>query len=838
MAPGLSPSGSDAKVGEMRRYVPLLVAIAIAVVFAWRAGPPPVSTTPSPDAPVRSGDRMPSDTVSLPGLDAPVEILTDRWGVPHLRTHSRADLYFAWGFVSARDRLWQLENLRAQVDGRRWRWFGNRVLAQDGGAQLFELSERAERIWEHDRADAGVAEALTRYADGINAYLALCRAGARPWPREFALVHDHPADWRASDAYRILFGEAFLLDFEVPELAESDSLERHGGAWFDARRRFENDRHWTTIPDSAAARMYGAWPRAVAVTATAGHLEGAPDFDASPANAWLAMMAARDPEQRASNVFAVGPRRSASGRPLLANDPHLPLTSPGTLHAIHLRCDEDSIDALGAYCPGLPAIVSGRNRRVAWGLTVLGADNIDVYADTLSPDRRSVRYLGRWVPIREGGFTMRYRALGILDLPPLGQKRRYTPHGPVIRWDTRRGIALSVCWAGRDEDVTLSRLVGLERSRDALELAARWRTLVRPTFNIVAADVHGHVRYQTVGAEPRRGFAPMRGLVADDGKHEWLGLVAPDSMPAWDVPPDGFVANGNNLPVGAAYPEPWPRFDWRQDRARRLAQRLAGDPRLTLEDMASVQNDVISLAATELVPQLLAHADSLRDTRSPRARAALDTLRAWRFDARRWRVAPTLYRAWWSTLLGQQGWSDVPGLAAAALAGQAGDAFHDPASGAPERPAIAVATALDTALARLEVRLGPDLSKWTWGRAHVARFAHELAHLDPGLEPPLTPEDGDNHTPSVGASSLPRSREVHHGPVWRQLVDLARPDVTWAVVPPGNAGEGPHARDLLARWANHGYVPLYLDWAKVRSVTERETRLVPRGASPDRSSAR
>ncbi|MFI5371899.1 MAG: penicillin acylase family protein, partial [Candidatus Eisenbacteria bacterium] len=785
------------------------------------------------------------DSVTVTGLGAPVEIVTDRFGVPHVHARTRADLYFAWGFVSARDRLWQLENLRAQVEGRRWRWFGNRVLSEDGGAQLFELSERAERIWERDRADPAVAEALGRYAGGINAYLALCRSGARPWPRELDLVHDHPADWRPSDAYRILFGESFLLDFEVPELAEADSLARHDAAWLDTRHRFENERHWTTIPDSAAARMYASWPRAVATTAAvpdvpagttaaATHADATPGTPGHPANPWLAEMAARDPEQRASNVYAVGPARSASHRPLLANDPHLPLTSPGTLHVIHVRCDEDSVDALGAYCPGLPAIVSGRNRRVAWGLTVLSADNIDVYADTLSPDRHSVRYLGRWVPVREGGYTMRYRALGVLDLPPFGQVRRYTPHGPVIRWDTKRGIALSVCWAGRDEDVTLSRLLGLEHSRDALEVTARWRTLVRPTFNIVAADVDGHVRYQTVGAEPRRGFAPIRGILPGDGRHEWLGTIAPDSMPAWDVPASGFVVNGNNLPVGGAYPEPWPRFDWRQDRARRLAQRLAGDTRLTLEDMASVQSDVISLAAAELVPALVAHADSLRGMRAARSRVALDTLRAWRFDARRGRVAPTLYRSWWSTLLAQQGWTDVPGLAAAALEGQAEGAFHDPETGAPVRPAIAVAAALDTALARLDVMLGPDLSTWTWGRAHVARFAHELTRLDPDLEPPLTPEDGDNHTPSVGASSLPRSRVVTHGPVWRQVVDLARPDVTWGIVPPGNSGEGRHARDLLAAWANHQLVPLYLDPAKIRAVSESETRLMPRDASPGR----
>jgi penicillin amidase len=824
----------------VKRYLPLVVLIVIVAVIAWRVtGVPPTGT---------GGPGVPSTTdtaFAIAGLDQPVTIVTDRFGIPHLHARTRADLYRAWGFVSARDRLWQLENLRAQVEGRRWRWLGNRMLVADGGAQLFELSERAEQIWQRDRSDPGVTEALEGYAAGINAYLDLCRRGVAPWPHEFALVHDTPADWRASDAYRVLFGEAFLLDFDVPELAESDSIARHGAAWLDTRYRFEGDRQWVTIPDSAARRLYGKWPRNPAMGGSAARVAPPSPASAGDVNPWLAALATRDPEQRASNVFAVGPRRSATGRPLLANDPHLPLTAPGTLHAIHVMCDEDSIDAMGAYCPGLPAIVSGRNRRVAWGLTVLSMDNIDLYADTLSADGASVRYLGRWVPIRTGDYDFRYRALGFLPLPPIGQERRYTPHGPVIRWDPKRHIAISVCWAGRDERVTLARLLGLERSKDALEMAARWRTLVRPTFNVVTADVEGHVRYQTVGAEPRRGFAPIRGLIPDDGRHEWLGEIAPDSMPAWDVPADGFVVNGNNLPVGSAYPEPMPRFDWRQDRARRMAQRLAGDPRLTPDDMTSVQNDVVSLAAVQLVPLLVAHADSLASGLAPRARAALDTLREWRCDARRDRVAPTLFRAWWGSLLRLEGWTDVPMLAAAALEGRATsepqgraigsepqgravtNAFHDPVSGAPARPAVIVTAALDTALTRLGGMLGPDLARWTWGRAHQARFAHELAPLDPSLEPPLEPEDGDNVTPSVGASALPRSREVHHGPVWRQVVDLAHPGLAWGVIPPGNTGEGPHARDLLDRWANHRYVPLAMDPADIARLTESTLTLVP-----------
>lgn len=193
-------------------------------------------------------------------------------------------------------------------------------------------------------------------------------------------------------------------------------------------------------------------------------------------------------------------------------------------------------------------------------------------------------------------------------------------------------------------------------------------------------------------------------------------------------------------------------------------------------------------------------------------------------------MAPTLYRAWYGAWIRRAGLEDVPGRGAAALDGRAPESFHDPATGAPERPAVSAAAALDTALARLERLLGPDLASWTWARAHRARFAHPLAWAAAVLEPPLVPIDGDNHTPSVGRSSLPWDIRVNHGPVWRHVVDLADPSRSWGIVAPGNSGVGPHARDLAAAWADHRYVPLDLDWREVEALRESEWRLAPAAA--------
>jgi penicillin amidase len=740
--------------------------------------------------------------VVIPGLQAPVRIVTDRFGIPHVRAKSLADLYAAWGYVTARDRLWQLEYTRRTARGQLWRWFGNTTLRGDGGAQLFRFRERAAAIWARDRADRPTAMALERYAAGVNAFIARCRAADEAWPPEFVALGQRPEDWKPEDSVLLFLGLGVTLDLDLPELDEGDDIASHGLAWARNRRRFEDQWIYDTIPDSAARRIYGK-ERAPGPRRRGGARPGAKEGnsaghederrgarrtpgsgagavradDALPtlapallaeAEATLTALcpeSSRDGDNRASNVFAVGAKRSASGAPLFANDPHLTLSLPGPFHVIHVSI-ADSVDAIGASVPGLPTIVSGRNRRCAWGVTALSADMLDVYADTLSADGREAKVAGRWSRVTEAPYDLSFRVVGI-PLPAIGQVRRYTPHGPVVAFDRKRRVALAVRWSAmEDERITLRRMLGLERSRSAAEIAARFRTLVTPGINAVAADRAGDVIYQAAGLVPRRRGVPPPGPLPGDGAHEWLGFIPPDSMPAWHVPPRGFVVNCNNRPVGPACPDPWPRYDWAHDRAARIAQRLAGDRAITLDDMRSVQNDVYARAGERLVPLLLRCADSLRGRQTPRMHAALDTLRRWDFVARRGRVAPTLFRAWYGALARRSRVEGLQGLIAASLAGRAPDALRAPGSEAPERPAVAAIAALDTALTVLERTLGPDLAAWKWGLAHRARFRHlPLGITKPTAlaVAPVVAEDGDGSSPAVAPSRLPWSVDVTHG---------------------------------------------------------------------------
>src|SRR5262252_2704093 len=221
----------------------------------------------------RCGNAQTVTAILARGLSQPVSLVTDRWGIPHVRATNLEDLYYAWGWVSARDRLWQMVYTRAAGDGQTHRWLGNSALQADGGAQLFRLRERAHALWERERVDSTVRVTLERYSAGVNAYLASCRRGERPWPPELVRLEERPADWQPEDCYLVLLGFGVTLDLDLSELGEARAVAEHGAAWVKNRRRYEDRWMYDTIPDSAAARL---WPEAAKAAATGAALPAEP----------------------------------------------------------------------------------------------------------------------------------------------------------------------------------------------------------------------------------------------------------------------------------------------------------------------------------------------------------------------------------------------------------------------------------------------------------------------------------------------------------------------------------------------------------------------------------
>jgi len=758
---------------------------------------------------------------------ATVTVETDVYGVPHVRAANLPDLYFAWGWVTARDRAWQLVLTRAQAQGLSHRFLGDEALMGDAGAQLFRLRERAAAIWERERQDPELRVLIERYTDGINAWLAT--RGELATPRgEFAALGLRPEAWKPEDCYALLLGYGVTLDLALPEVSEAKLIAEHGAGWIENRRRFERQWIFDSIPDSAADALParragdGRAPRGSAGNAAAARGPAATALPAQllagaeeAARAWPGR--AEDGSDRASNAFAAGPGRTASGMPILANDPHLRLTAPGPFHVVHLHVP-GVLDVAGAAAPGLPCVVSGRNESCAWGVTAVGGDLIDLYADTLSVDGRSVRFAGGWAPVTRAPYDLRIRRLGLsLPVPAFVRERRWTPHGPVVSWDRKNRLALSARWSAmEDERITVREMIGIERSGSAEEVARRFRSMVTPAFNVVAADDEGRVVYQATGLTPVRPFPFRYGPLPGDGRHEWAGFVPADSMPAWRVPASGYVVNGNNRPRDVPG---WDRFDWVHDRAARMAELLGQSRALTLRDAAEIQNDVFSRAAARTTPALLAAVEALPDRLDERQRAALALLRAWDFVARHDRVAPTLNRAWWNALVRRTHTEGVPGLALAALRGEAPEVLTG--DGGPESLAESALAALETALDTLAAKLGTDPFTWTWGRAHHAFFEHELGErAGRNWSPDVIAKDGDGSTVAVAGTRAPWDFRVTHGPGFRHVVDLAVAESSLAVIPPWNSDA--FRIDQRPRWAEHRYFPLLRDWTLI------EPRLIDR----------
>lgn len=803
MRPRLSPKPVPhaARSALVALLAALLCALACAPRAKWPVSPPP---------------------------SAPVTVETDVYGVPHVRAANLPDLYFAWGWVTARDRAWQLVLTRAQAQGLSHRFLGDEALAADAGAQLFRLRERAAAIWQRERRDPELRVLIERYTDGINAWLG--SRGEQATPRgEFAALKLRPEPWKPEDTYALILGYGVTLDLALPELGEGARIREHGAGWLEHRRRFESRWIFDTIPDSASDAVPAlgeadeALGKAAAATAPVPPLPAALLAAASEAERAFPAKAG-DGSDRASNAFAAGPKRTASGMPILANDPHLRLTTPGPFHVVHLYVP-GVLDVAGAAAPGLPCVVSGRNETCAWGVTATSSDLVDVYADTLSVDGRSVRWQGGWAPVRSAPYDLRIRRLGVsLPVPAFIRERRWTPHGPVVSWDRKNRLALTARWSAMEDDrISVREMIGLERSRTAEEIARRFRTMVTPAFNCVAADDEGHVVYEATGLTPVRPFPFTYGPLPSDGKHEWAGFVPADSMPRWRVPANGWVVNGNNRPRRVPG---WDRYDWVHDRAARMSELIGESKPLTLESAAAIQNDVFSRAAARTTPELLAAADSLADSLDDRGRKAVTLLRAWTFSTQHDRVAPTINRSWWNAFARRIGTEGLPGLTLAALRGEAPEVFAGSAAtdgGTPARPASAAVAALATALDTLQAKLGPDLFTWTWGRAHQAFFEHGLGVRDGrDWSPATVEEDGDGSTIAVGGTRAPWDFHVTHGPGFRHVVDLAVPDSSLAVIPPWNSDA--FRIDHRPRWAEHRYFPLLRDWARIEQrVIDRVT---------------
>jgi penicillin amidase len=829
--------------------------LAVAGIVVASTAPLPAQTLPD------------SEVLDLPGLQQPVEILKDRWGIAHIYAETEHDLFFAQGWSAARDRLFQFEIWRRQATGTAAEILGEREVERDMGVRLFRYRGDLEKELRHYHP-RGV-EIVQAFVDGINAYVAMAREDPSLLSVEFRMLGVEPGFWTpevvvsrhqgllANIGAELRYGRAVaaageeavraVTDFgpKRPDLTLDPAIDREHLLETDILRLYDAFRGGIDFQPGDLAPEYrredgqdGGDRREVLSLDRMNRAAS----DASRLASWDPASGASDPAAPAgitadprdlgSNNWVVAGSRSASGYPLMANDPHRVQAAPSLRYWVHLV--GPGWNVIGGGEPVLPGVSIGHNEYGAWGLTVFATDSEDLYVYELHPEDSGLyRYQDGWERMRVVVDTIPVR-----DRAPEVVEYRYTRHGPVVSHHPEAGVAYAVraAWMEPGGAPYLASLrMDQARSWEEFREACTWSNI--PGENMVWAGRDGTIGWQAVGIAPiRRNFSGLV-PVPGDGRFEWDGFLPIQAKPHVVNPPEGFFATANNQltppdyqffeAIGFEWSDPW--------RWLRAAEVLGSGTRFTLQDMAELQTDELSIPARTLVPLL----EPLRGG-TPPVEDARRRLMEWDRVLHRESVEAGIFVAWRSAFVDAVNELSVPEAVlpwvrsvpyrkvVEWLVSPDGRFGADPVAG---RDALLM-TSLDDAVAELTRRFGPDPAAWVYGQS-------EYKHIR--LRHPLSRAVNDRWRDQLEVGPLPRggngstlnqtsnSDNQTSGASFRILVDTGDWDTALGMNNPGQGGhpDHPHYADLFELWAQDRFHPVFYSRAKVESVTGERLDLRP-----------
>lgn len=714
--------------------------------------------------------------VPIRGLELPASVARDHAGIPHIVARSVRDAYFTTGWVHAQDRLWQMEMQRRIGAGRLAEIVGAQGLGNDRFMRTLGIYRLAEAGF--DSLDKPTRDALMAYAEGVNAWL---DAHSHRLPPEFLVLGFRPEPWKPADS--LVWGR--LMALQLTNNWRDEVLKAKLAGRFDSRRLNEL---WPGMPSDAPVTL------------------GARDADALLA----AIPKAAEPHL-ASNVWAVSGSRTASGKPLLANDPHLGFQAPILWYLMGIEAP--GLHLAGATVPGVPFHLIGHNGRIAWGTTTTHADTVDLFVEKL------VGADAYQTPRGPKPFAVRAETIKVKGEAAVALAVRETAHGPVVSDLIAKDlaapgqvVALRATALERD-DLTAQAFHKVNRAIDWRGFTSALKDFHSPVQNFAFADTGGTIGFATAGRVPLRkdgdGALPARGWT---GEGEWTGWIAPERMPQTTNPKSGQVVNANNKVTPDRYPfriaNAWPEAY----RAQRIADLLGKQSGLKPEAMAAMQLDDVSLAALELKDLLGAP-----ESKDPRAVEAARLIAAWDGKAARGRPEPLIFAAWTREL-----WH---GLLADELAGDFAHFQHlrpyvlidlltrhrhwcdDVGTAELESCEHQVAGALDRAMLSLTAKHGTTIADWKWGDEHHARFSHPILGHVPGLSW-LTDldvaTDGDDFTINRGSFGATDFQHTH-GAGMRVVFDLANLANSRFIIATGQSGNplSRHYDDLVQPWRDN-----------------------------------
>lgn len=753
-----------------------------------------------------------AEEYSVAGLAADVEIIVDRWGVPHIYAQSREDLFVAQGFNAARDRLFQIDLWRRRGHGRLAAVFGPSYVEQDRANRLFLYQGDMEAEW---LAYGPETKAIvTAFTAGVNAYIAWARDNAERLPPEFRVYGYEPECWEPEDVIR--FRTHGLFYNVEQEMARAQTLRDFGPDAEELRQAREPFDPLVVPEGLDLALLDDEVLRVYRLAFLPVNFAG----QATPTD-WRQGISG-------SNNWVVSGERTETGRPILANDPHRAVALPSLRYMAHL--DAPGVSVIGAGEPGLPGISIGHNGKVAFGLTIWAADHEDLYVYELDPsDSSRYRYGDGWESITTVAETIEV-AGGASEEVSLS----FTRHGPIIHLDAERNFAVAVraVWLepGMAPYLASTGYMAADDGDDFVAALANWGA---PGANQIFATPDGDIGWQPSALIPRRpnwdGSLPVPG----DGRYEWDGFVRAPGLPSVRRPKSGWIATANemNLPEDYRNDDLTITYDWYTfGRAERLLEWLSGQDKVGIEDSVRMQSDSLNVHAARVCEFLTPiDAGSVRDG------DVLERLRAWDGDETKDSFEALIFEIWlrrhfrtWliDDYLGRRDLSRLEVEASKRfllrdesfggdLRGDLrmiGDIDVSSADRLAEFTAAVDAT-LSAALVEIEGLLGADREGWSWGAVHHSLLVHPALDGVGGVPTEWSrigpaPRAGSGDT--VGSAGYDANFRQTIGSTFRMVIDVGEWDQSRAMNAPGQSGDprSGHYADLFEAWAAGESFPL------------------------------
>ncbi|GHJ45098.1 penicillin amidase [Catellatospora sp. TT07R-123] len=790
-------------------------------------------------------------TLSLPGLSAPVTVKRDGHGIPQVFAKTADDLYRAQGYLHAQDRFWEMDFRRHVTAGRISELFGASQLDTDKYLRTMGWRRVAEQ--EVGLLSPQAQQGLKAYADGVNAWLAANTekkgagfAASGALSLEYSILGLQNSDyvvepWQAADSLAWLKAMAWDLRGNMETEIRREALKAEGLTVEQVEQLYPAypvDRNVPIVPGGAVVN--GAFdqnakgepttsaPKADTVPLPAGGL-----MDLADGLAKLpGLMGNADGDGIGSNSWVISGKLTATGKPILANDPHLSPSQPGIWYQMGLFC-ECGLKVAGFTFSGVPGVVIGHNDRIAWGFTNLDPDVIDMYLEKLDGDKVNVD--GAWEPL-----TTRQEVIKVAGGQDVTITVRSSKHGPLLS-DASESLkklggqyGLAIRWTALDPGRTADALFSLNKAKDWTEFRSAASLFEVPAQNIVYADVDGNIGYQSPGRIPVRGAQGDGRWFAQgwDSKYDWTGYLPFAELPSVFNPEQGYVATANQKVIGDQYQhhltDDW-SFGYRSQRINDMIKAKSG---ITLDDVQQMQFDNRNGFAPTLIPVLQA------DQRAGRSKVEQDAdklLQGWDFQQGEGSAAAAYYNAIWRNLLlltfdeipadyapdGGDRWFEV----VRALLDKPDDPYWDVKStSAVEKRDDILVRAMSDAVKELSEAQGEDVSQWRWGAMHTLTPTH-ATFGESGIgpiewlfnEPAAGVSGGDSIVNATGWSAGD-GYEVDAVPSMRMIVNLADLDDSRWVQLTGNSGHAFHDNyfDQFELWRTGQLLPF-------RFGTDKET---------------